>query len=71
MLGDIISLNEQYLKDHRIIQEEFLPVVHALDEKGVNEFSFCMFFATYLKEILKTMDDDRKKEAIIRCFMDR
>lgn len=45
-------------------------MVQKLDEQGVSTFSFCLFFAHYLKEILNTMEDDGKKEAIIRRFMD-
>lgn len=45
-------------------------MVHALDEQEVSVFSFCMFFATYLKEVVNTIDDEKQREAIIRCFMD-
>jgi len=63
-------LNEQYLKDHRIIEEEFTPVFQRLDEKGVDPFSFCVFFATYLSNLMEEIDDKKKKEVIIRIFMD-
>ena len=63
-------MNEEYLKDHRIIEEEFAPVFQRLDEKGVDPFSFCIFFATYLNRLMKEMNNDKKKEAIIRIFMD-
>lgn len=63
-------MNEEYLRDHKILKEELLPVVKKLDEKGVSSFSFALFFSEYLKEILNTMEDDKKKEIIIRRFMD-
>lgn len=63
-------MNEEYLRDHNIIKEEFLPVVERLDEKGVSTFSFALFFSEYLRGILDTMEDDKLKEVIIRRFMD-
>lgn len=63
-------MNEEYLRDHNIIKEEFLPVVKRLDEKGVSAFSFALFFSEYLRAIIDEIEDEKLKETIIRRFMD-
>lgn len=70
--GDNIdkSLNEIYVRDMKIIKEELTPLMQVLEEKHVDSFSVTMFLASWVKELLDEMDDDDKRELILRKMLD-
>lgn len=59
-----------YVKDMKIIKETLTPYMKELENKEVNMFSVAMFFSSYVKEILKEIDDEDIKEIIIRNMLD-
>lgn len=65
-----ISLEQQYLKDMEIIREELEPLMLSLEEKEVDIFSVTMFFSSYLKELLKTIENKKQREVILRNLLD-
>lgn len=65
-----ISLEQQYLNDMKIIKKELEPLMYSLEEKKVDIFSVAMFFSSYLKEILKGMENKKQKEIIIKNILD-
>lgn len=65
-----ISLEQQYLKDMEIIREELEPLMFSLEEKEVDIFSVAMFFSSYLKELLKTIENKKQREVILRNLLD-
>lgn len=65
-----ISLKQQYLKDMEIIREELEPLMLSLEEKEVDIFSVTMFLSSYLKELLKTIENKKQREVILRNLLD-
>lgn len=65
-----ISLEQQYLKDMKIIREELEPLMLSLEEKEVDIFSVTMFLSSYLKELLKTIENKKQREVILRNLLD-
>lgn len=64
------SLNKLYVDDMKIIKKVFTPAMKELEENEVDIFSVAMFFSSYVKEILKDIDDKNKKEVILRNMLD-
>ena len=54
----------------KIIKKVFTPAMKELEENEVDVFSVAMFFSSYVKEILKDIDDKNKKEVILRNMLD-
>jgi len=54
----------------KIIKKTLTPFMKEMEEQKVDAFSVAMFFSTYVKEILKSIDDDDIKEIIIRNMLD-
>ena len=65
-----LSLEQQYLKDMKIIKEEIEPFIISLEEKKVDMFSLTMFLSSYLKELLKEIETKSQRELIIRNILD-
>lgn len=65
-----LSLEQQYLKDMKIIKEEIEPFIISLEEKKVDMFSLTMFLSSYLKELLKEIETKSQRELIIRSILD-
>lgn len=64
------SLNEVYKNDMKVIKEKLAPFMMELEEQEVDIFSVAMFFASYVSELLKIIDDKNKKEIIVRKMLD-
>ena len=58
------SIEQQYLKDMKIIKREIEPFLLSLEENEVDMFSLTMFLSSYLKELLK---DTQKKSIKDTC----
>ena len=54
----------------KVIKEKLTPYMLELEEAEVDIFSVTMFFASYVSELLKEIDDKDKKEIIIRKMLD-
>lgn len=54
----------------KIIKEELEPLMKNLEDKKVDSFSVTMFLASWVKELLDTIDDKNKKELILRKMLD-
>lgn len=52
------------------IKEALTPCMKELDDKEVNSLSVIMFFSTYVREMLKEIDDKNIKEAVLRNMLD-
>jgi len=65
-----LSLEEQYIKDMKIIKEELEPLLLSFEEKEVDMFSVAMFFSSYVKELLKQIGSKNKRELIMRNMLD-
>ena len=63
-------MNEQYVHDVKIINEELMKCFEKLAEQKVSDFSIAMFLAHFLHEFISEFDDKNQKEAIIKRFMD-
>ena len=64
------SIEQQYLKDMKIIKREIEPFLLSLEENEVDMFSLTMFLSSYLKELLKELETKGQKEIIIKNIMD-
>ena len=64
------SIEQQYLKDMKIIKREIEPFLLSLEENKVDMFSLTMFLSSYLKELLKELETKGQKEIIIKNIMD-
>ena len=64
------SLNKLYVDDMRVIKKTLTPFMKELEENKVDIFSVAMFFSSYVKELLKEIDDKDKKEVILRNMLD-
>ena len=64
------SIEQQYLKDMKIIKREIEPFLLSLEENEVDMFSLTMFLSSYLKELLKELETKWQKEIIIKNIMD-
>ena len=65
-----LSLEQQYLEDMKIIKEEMEPLMFSLEEKEVDMFSVAMFFSSYVKELLNSIESKQQKEIILRNMLD-
>ena len=65
-----LSLKQQYIKDMKIIKEELEPLMISLEEKEVDMFSVAMFFSSYVKELLKDIENKKQREIIVRNMLD-
>ena len=65
-----LSLEQQYLRDMKIIKEILEPLMTSLEEQEVDMFSVAMFFSSYVKELLKQMENKQQKEIILRNMLD-
>lgn len=54
----------------KIIKETLTPFMKELEKKEVDIFSVAMFFSSYVKEILKEIDNPDIREIIIRNMLD-
>lgn len=63
-------IGEQYAKDMKIIQQELEPFMLILEEKEVDIFSVAMFFSSYVKELLKDINNKKQKEVIMTNMLD-
>jgi len=54
----------------KIIKEELTPLMVKLEEKHVDSFSVIMFLSSWVKEMLKDIEDKEKKELILRMMLD-
>lgn len=59
-----------YAKDMKKIKEILTPSMKEMEKQQVDGFSVAMFFSSYVKEILKEIDDEDIKEIIIRNMLD-
>lgn len=64
------SLNKLYVEDMKVIKKILTPFMKQLEENEVDIFSVTMFFSSYVKELLKEIDDKNKKEIIVRNMLD-
>ena len=53
-----------------VIKKILTPFMKQLEENEVDIFSVTMFFSSYVKELLKEIDDKNKKEIIVRNMLD-
>lgn len=54
----------------KIIKKTLTPFMKEIEKQEVSGFSVAMFFSTYVKEILKEINDEDIKEIIIRNMLD-
>ena len=54
----------------KIIKETLTPFMKELEKQKVEMFSVAMFFSSYVKEMLKDIDDEDIKEVILRNMLD-
>ena len=64
------SLNKLYVEDMKVIKKILTPFMKQLEENEIDIFSVTMFFSSYVKELLKEIDDKNKKEIIVRNMLD-
>lgn len=68
------ELNEDIVKDMKIINEEIMPDFEkGFSKYNINAVSAIFYFTTVIKNILSQLDDDQKrdiKEVVIRYIMD-
>lgn len=65
-----LSLEEQYLKDMKIIGEILEPLMFSLEEQKVDIFSVTMFFSSYVKELIKELPTKQQREIILKNILD-
>ena len=65
-----LSLEEQYLKDMKIIGEILEPLMLSLEEQKVDIFSVTMFFSSYVKELVKELPTKQQREIILKNILD-
>lgn len=63
-------IGEQYAEDMKIIQRELEPFMLILEEQEVDIFSVAMFFSSYVKELLKNINNKKQREVIITNMLD-
>ena len=68
------KLNEDIVKDMKIINEEIMPDFEkGFSKYNINAVSAIFYSTTVIKNILSQLDDDQKKdikEVVIRYIMD-
>lgn len=65
------KINEEFLKEMKIIQKEISPFVEQkLEENSISFISTLFYFSGVVKQLLNEDDDKQFKEMILRYMLD-
>lgn len=65
------KINEEFLKEMKIIQKEISPFVEQkLKENSISFISALFYFSGVVKQLLNEDDDKQFKEMILRYMLD-
>lgn len=65
------KINEEFLKEMKIIQKEISPFVEQkLEENNISFISTLFYFSGVVKQLLNEDDDKQFKEMILRYMLD-
>lgn len=65
------KINEEFLKEMKIIQKEISPFVEQkLKENNISFISTLFYFSGVVKQLLNEDDDKQFKEMILRYMLD-